>query len=102
MKMTYSIKLVLRPDKIRSDGTIPIYFSVRVGPVTTRLPSGKSVELANWNVKECCPKKNNKLSQLLAAYLHGRMTEWHTYMLQLETMGKPVTLTVATAFFKAN
>lgn len=102
MKMTYSIKLVLRTDKIKANGEIPIYFSVRVGPTATRLPTGKSVELTNWNVKECCPKKNNKLSQLLAAYLNSKMSEWHTYMLQLETMGKPITLTVATAFFKTN
>lgn len=100
--MTYSIKTVLRPDKVKVDGTIPVYFSVRVGPTATRLPTGKSVELSNWNVKECCPKKNNRHNQLLAAYFNGKMSDWHTYMLQLETMGKPVTITVATAFFNSN
>jgi site-specific recombinase XerD len=30
------------------------------------------------------------------------MNDWHTYMLQLETMGKPITITIASAFFNGN
>ncbi|RZJ79529.1 MAG: hypothetical protein EOO20_26780 [Chryseobacterium sp.] len=101
-KLTYSIKTVLRPDKIKADGTIPVYFALRVGPYPTRIPTGKSVELSNWNVKECCPKKTTKHGQLLAAYFNGKMSDWHTYMLQLETMGSLITLTIATNFFKGN
>jgi site-specific recombinase XerD len=102
MKMTYSIKTVLRTDKVGADGLIPIYYSVRVGPTCNRLPTGKKVTIANWNIKECCPKKNCKNNQLLAAYLTKQMNDWHTYMLQLETMGKPITITIASAFFNGN
>lgn len=100
--MTYSIKTVLRPDKIKADGTIPIHFSMRVGADTTRIPTGKSIELADWNIKECCPKKNNKHNQLLAAYLSKRVSDWLTYMLKLENIDKAITRNVAKAFFDQN
>ncbi|HTK19194.1 MAG TPA: site-specific integrase [Mucilaginibacter sp.] len=102
MKMTYSIKTVLRTDKVSEDGLIPIYYSLRCGPTVTRIPTGKKVTIANWNIKECCPKKNCKNNQLLAAYLTKQINDWHTYMLQLETMGKPITITIASAFFNGN
>lgn len=98
-KLTYSIKLVLRPDKAKADGTIPVYLSIRVGPTTTRLPTGKSVKLSDWNIKEGCPKKNNKFNQLLAAYFINKMSAWQTYMLELEAIGKAITITIATNFF---
>ena len=102
MKLTYSIKSVLRPDKKKADGTIPIYFSVRVGPYTTRMPTGKFTFMKDWNVKDNCPKKNCKANQLLASYLAQKLSAWELYMLELETLGKPITITVATNYFKEN
>jgi len=101
-RLTYSIKTVLRGDKVKANGDIPIYYSVRVGPVCNRLPTGKYTLASDWNDKECCPKKTTKYNQLLSSYLSGKKSEWETYMLQQETLGKPITLTVACNFFNEN
>jgi integrase/recombinase XerD len=93
---------VLRPDKIKADGQIPIYFSVRVGPSANRLPTGKSILLKDWNSKDNCPKKNTKANELLNSYLNKRMSDWNVFMLENEVMGKPITATIAEGFFKAN
>lgn len=102
MKMTYSIKTVLRTDKVGADGLIPVYYSLRIGPTATRIPTGKKVEIASWDTKGKCIKTNCKQNQLLSAYLTKQMADWNTYMLQLETMGKPITITIAMAFFNGN
>ncbi|WP_158826711.1 site-specific integrase [Mucilaginibacter lacusdianchii] len=99
-KMTYNIKIVLREDKIKADNTIPIYYSVRVGLTTSRIPSGKSILQKDWQVKDNCPKSNSKANQLLAAFLNQKMSEWKLYMLEHEMMGKPITLNMAKAYFK--
>jgi integrase/recombinase XerD len=102
MKLTYNIGITLRTDKIKKDGEIPIYWSVRVGPITNRLPTGKSILLKDWDVKNKCPKTNTKLNQLLNDYLDKKKVEWKTYMMQLSAMGKPLTLTIACDFFNEN
>lgn len=102
MKITYSIKAVLRTDKIKADGQIPIYFSVRVGPSANRLPTGKSILLKDWNSKDNCPKKNTKANELLNNYLSKKMSDWNVFMLENEIMGKPITASMAESYLKAN
>jgi integrase/recombinase XerD len=102
MKLTYSVRSVIRTDKEKQDGTCPIHFSVRVGAVTTRLSSGKSINLKDWDAKNNCPKKKNKYLQLLAAYLTKKEADFEKAMLTRETLGKPITLTIATNFFRDN
>lgn len=102
MKLTWNSKIVLRPDKKKANGEIPIYYSIRVGPSTNRLPTGKFILLKDWNTKAGCPKSNTPLNQLLAAYLTGKLAQWNTYMLEAQTLGKPITLTMACAFFQEN
>jgi hypothetical protein len=102
MRLTYSIKPVLRPDKIKEDGQTPIYLSVRVGPTATRIPTGKSILAKDWNKAEACPKNNSKLNQLLATYLRKKMSDWETFMQSEENLGKTVSLTKATAYFNEN
>jgi len=102
MKLTYSIKAVLRPDKIKADGQIPIYYALRVGPTPTRIPSGKSILLKDWQVKDNCPKKNTKANELLNSYLNKRMSAWNVYMLESQMMDKPITMSMAKAFFDEN
>ncbi|XHR93859.1 tyrosine-type recombinase/integrase [Mucilaginibacter sp. UC70_90] len=102
MKITWNIKIVLRTDKIKQDGEIPIYFSIRVGNMTTRIPTGKTVSLSNWDIQKGSVKKNSKHNQLLSKYLSDRMSDWETYMIEFQTMGKPITLTIASYFLKGN
>lgn len=102
MRLTFSIKTVLRQDKIKADGSIPLYFSVRCGPYCNRLPTGKFIKLSEWNIKDNAPKKNTKQGQLLASYLQKRMSDWKHYMDTEEYMGKPITLIKACDYFREN
>lgn len=102
MKLTYSVRPVLRLDKKRKDGTCPIHFSVRVGAYTTRIPSGKYIDEKDWDSKNNCPKKKDKFLQLLATYLNKKASGFETYMLTQESLGKPITLTVALNYFRDN
>jgi len=102
MKITWNIKTVLRTDKIKQNGAVPIYFSVRVGNITTRIPTGKTVELSNWDIQKGSVKKNSKYNQLLLKYLSDRMSDWETDMMELQSMGKPITLTIAADFLRGN
>ncbi|MES2275698.1 MAG: site-specific integrase [Bacteroidota bacterium] len=102
MKITWAIKTKLRTDKIKHNGAIPIYFSVRVGNITTRIPTGKTVELSSWDAQKDCVKKNSKLNQLLSKYLADRMSDWETNMMELQMMGSAITLTIASELLKGN
>lgn len=102
MKLTYSIKTVLRPDKKKADDTIPVHYSVRVGPTATRIPTGKSILMKDWNKSDNCPKKVTKQGQLLSAYLGKKMSDWNHFMLTEESLGKSITLIKAMDFFREN
>lgn len=102
MKLTYSVRPVIRLDKKKANGTCPIHFSVRVGQVTTRMTSGKSIDPKDWDGKNNCPKKKDKFHQLLATYLNKKTSGFETYMLTQESLGKPITLQVAMDYFRDN
>lgn len=102
MKLTYSVRPVLRADKKKKDGTMPIHFSVRVGQYVTRMPSGKYINEKDWDSKNNCPKKKDKFLQLLATYLNKKASGFETYMLTQESLGKPITLTIAMNYFRDN
>jgi site-specific recombinase XerD len=73
-----------------------------VGSITTRIPTGKAVDLSNWDAQKGCVKKNSKLNQLLSKYLADRMSDWETNMMELQMMGSPITLTIASELLKGN
>jgi len=102
MKLTYSIKAVLRSDKKKADGTCPIHFAVRVGPYVTRISSGKSVLPKEWDEKANNVKRTDKFNQQLSVYIASKVSGWEMFMLKQESLGKPTTLNVALAYLKGN
>ncbi|MBB6273559.1 site-specific recombinase XerD [Pedobacter cryoconitis] len=102
MKLSYSIKPVLRLDKKKIDGTCPIHFSVRVGPCTTRISSGKSILPQDWDMMSGKVKKTDKFNQALSVYLNSKVSGWEMYMLKQQSLGKPITLNVALGYLRGN
>lgn len=102
MALSYNIKFAPRFDKIKADGQIPIYWSVRVGQTTSRLPTGRTISLTDWDKKNKCIKSNTAIGELLLNYLGSKMADWRKYMLQQQTLDKPVTSIMAKAYFKEN
>lgn len=100
MKLSYNLKLVLRTDKVKADGTIPLYWSVRYTTGTNRLPTGKSIDIKDWDVKNNRLKNNSKENQLMNAFFDKQKSEFNSFMLEALTMGKPMSLTIACNFFR--
>jgi site-specific recombinase XerD len=99
IKIYFSAKCVLRPDKRKIDGTTPIYFSVRVKDYVTRIPSGKSINEKEWDKSKACPIKNSNANIQLGKYLAKVLEEWETAMMIEMNNGKGVTYTKAKEFF---
>ena len=102
MKLTYSAKALMRVDKRKIDGTCPIYYFIRIGSHMAKIPSGKSIDPKDWDKKNNCPKKTNKQGQLLSNYLNKKVSDFYTFILEQQTSGKPVTVTIALSYFKEN
>ncbi|HVW99915.1 MAG TPA: site-specific integrase [Candidatus Babeliaceae bacterium] len=100
MILTYSVKALPRADKQRADGTQPIYFFLRVSSYTAKIPSGKHIHPSEWDKKNACPKKTTKQGQLLATFFNQKISGFETFMLLQQTLGKPITITVALTYFK--
>lgn len=81
---------------------MPIYYSIRVGAATTRIPSGKSILLKDWNKASACPKLNSKLNNLLNAYLSAEMVKWRVFMMSRESLNQAITMTSAMSYFDQN
>jgi hypothetical protein len=73
-----------------------------VANYTNRVPTGKYVELKDWDIQNRCLKTNSKTNQLLNKLLSDKINSWWQHMYQLEADGKTVTLTLATDFFNEN
>lgn len=89
----------MRVDKKRADGSYPIYFFLRVGGVTVKIPTGKHVLANEWNKKENTAKSNTQKGIALSSFLNKKITDFNSYMLTEEAMGKEITLQLAQKFF---
>lgn len=101
MKLTFNLKLTLRTDKVKADGSIPIYWAVRYTSGTNRLPTGRSIQIKDWDSQNSRLKNNCKENQLTNAFFDKRKSEFNSFMLEALTMGKPLSLTIASNFFRS-
>lgn len=103
MNLTYSLYLVLRDsDKLKSDGTAPIYFFLRVGGTVVKIPTGKCLHPSKWDKANRCPKKSSEKGVAMATNLNKKINEFETFMLQQSSMGRKMTITLAKSFFTEN
>jgi integrase/recombinase XerD len=100
MKLTYSVRASIRNDKKKVDGSCPIYFFVRVGPHVTKIPTGKSIQTKDWDDNKQCPKVSTKIGSLLNMFLTNKINGFNEFTLKQEAMGRNITTTIATSFFK--
>ena len=89
----------MRTDKQKADKSFPVYFFLRVGGCTTKIPTGKSVMANEWNKKENTAKSNSQKGIAFASFLNKRITDFNSFMLSEEAMGKEVSLNLALSFF---
>ena len=48
-KQNFSVKAILRTDKVKMDGSCPINYRVTISSTIVKLPSGQFSEINNWN-----------------------------------------------------
>lgn len=100
--ITYRLYPSLRNDKKKLDGSCPIYWYLRVGAVTVKIPTGKSALPSEWNKKENMAKSNSTKGMALSSFLTKTITDFNTFALSEEAMGKKITLNLAQSFFENN
>lgn len=82
MKNSLSVKTILRNDKIKKDGTCPLYYSIILNSKQLRLPVGISLNPKSWDNNSNYPKGNGL--GILKQKLLKQEQEIRNYALQLE------------------
>lgn len=98
--MTYSVKVIVRDDKEKADGSWPLNFSLRVGSYVTKLSTGKSIDPRIWDKTKKCVKTTTTIGAAMDKYLTKKISGFYEYALECEAQGQVITTTIATAYFK--
>lgn len=98
MKLTYSVKTILRKDKIKADGECPLNYQIILNGKLLRLPVGVSLKAEDWDKKQACPK-GKKLSRLKDK-LELREAEFLEFILNCEITKRPLNFNVIKEFYK--
>ncbi len=91
-----SISLILRKDKKRQVGDCPIYYLVLFNGKQIKIPTGKYVFEKDWDNS----KRRIKSSISISNNLSGRITEFNSFVSQMELAGKSITPETIKDFFK--
>lgn len=91
-----SISLILRTDKIRKDLKCPIYYLVLFNGRHIKIPTGKYTLETDWDNS----KKRIKTDVLLSNNLLGSISDFNSFVSQMELAGKSITTECIKDFFK--
>lgn len=98
--MNYNLYASLRKDKIRKDGSCPVYLLLNIYKTNVKFSTGKHCLTSEWDDNRKNAKRNSSKGIALASYISKRIADFNTFMLSEEAMGKTVTLELAKSFFE--
>ncbi len=87
-----TVKLILRKDKVKKDGTAPIYIRVTANRKSNYVATGISIEPKHWNER----KQQVRASHDIAPALNARLTELYMQV-QQEALDTPSANAVKTS-----
>ncbi len=88
MKLNYNVRIVIRKDKERSDGTCPLYVKTTLnGKQLVKLSMGESVKKEDWDSKN--QKALGKGYGLFNKHLHQSILEIENFIGEMKSRGKP-------------
>lgn len=91
-----SVSLIVRKDKQRQIGDYPIYYLVLFNGKQIKIPTGKYVFEKDWDNSKKRIKSNVALSNNLAT----RITDFYSFVSQMELAGKSITPETIKDFFR--
>ena len=91
-----SISLIIRKYKKRQDGDCPIYYLVLFNGKQIKIPTGKYVFEKDWDNS----KRRIKSSISISNNLSGRITDFNSFVSQMELAHKSITSETIKDFFK--
>jgi integrase/recombinase XerD len=86
-----TIKMTLKTDKPRADGTFPIYFRITKNRKSSYIASGWSIAEKYWDSKEKRVKATYPKSKWLNNFLSNKLTELENEFLRVETKANSFT-----------
>jgi len=99
MKLNYNVRIVIRKDKERSDGTCPLYVKTTLnGKPLVKLSMGESVKKEDWDSKN--QKAIGKGYSLFNKHLHQSILEIENFIGEMKSRGKIITKEQIVNLFK--
>lgn len=80
-----TVKLIQRPDKLRADGTAPVYVRITANRKTRQKATGVYVEPKHWNAKRQEVRAAHDIADALNAKLRDTLNEAQTLALNAPT-----------------
>jgi len=99
MKLNYNVRIVIRKDKERSDGTCPLYVKTTLnGKPLVKLSMGESVNKEDWDSKN--QKAIGKGYGLFNKHLQQSILEIENFIGEMKSRGKVITKEQIVNLFK--
>jgi len=99
MKLNYNVRIVIRKDKERSDGTCPLYVKTTLnGKPLVKLSMGESVNKEDWDSKN--QKAIGKGYGLFNKHLQQSILEIENFIGEMKSRGKVITKEQIISLFK--
>ena len=83
-----TVKLLLKLDKQKEDGTAPIYIRIIKDRKTKFISLGHYIKPEHWNEKDSCVKKGHPNSARLNAFIKNKIADACNVALEMETKTK--------------
>lgn len=80
-----TVKLIQRPDKLRADGTAPVYVRITANRKTRQKATGVYVEPKHWNAKRQEVRASHDIADALNSKLRDTLNEARTLALNAPT-----------------
>ncbi|OYU80451.1 MAG: hypothetical protein CFE23_09345 [Flavobacterium sp. BFFFF1] len=100
MIQNFTVKAILRKDKIRKDGTCPINFRVTINKKSLKISSGEFIKEVEWNNKAGLVKGSK--SSHLNSVLENEISRIKDFLREQRSIGTYLNLEIVKAFLKTN
>lgn len=97
IKQNFTIKAILRKDKLKKDGTCPIYFRVTINSVVVKLPSGEYTEESKWNATDGFYK--GAKSSIQNSLLDNEMSRIKDFLREKRSVGTHLDIELVKSFY---
>ncbi len=100
MKNKWNLRIVIRAEKIRPDGTVPLYWEASINKQEMKFSSQKWVALKYWDNNKKLVKKGCGYSAVMNGYIKKTFEDFESYMIELDNAGGLISKKKVQDFFR--